>query len=264
MQIPRKAMHPNRRAAPSSGARAAARKAVAARLSPALVLVVVLALALGVDAQWRAGQATHYGPFPDYLPLSEAGYQANDVGVGCSNGQPGGDPHWNAILSKGVYPPLNNSINIGTVWPKTATVAVSEAMYGFANKDKVCWSTLTIRNAANHSQTVQAIVVDFCPANGCLWPADQLANNVDLYGEATWNALGGGLLDGTVNIEIIWPANLNPNAQPMSGWAIFGIVAGVLVALGIVGFVVYRLRWRHRRHRPSHVILPLKVTAPGK
>ncbi|KAI8906407.1 hypothetical protein EDD86DRAFT_210645 [Gorgonomyces haynaldii] len=67
---------------------------------------------------WQAGKATHYGPYPQYPALSEAGYQPLDVGVGCSDGRPGGDPRWNAILKKGTKSnPLMNS----TVWPTTPT-----------------------------------------------------------------------------------------------------------------------------------------------
>jgi hypothetical protein len=35
---------------------------------------------------WQAGKATHYGPYPQYPPANEVGYQPLDVGVGCSNG----------------------------------------------------------------------------------------------------------------------------------------------------------------------------------
>jgi hypothetical protein len=41
-------------------------------------------------SQKRKGTATHYGPW-DLIHYSEAGYQPLDVGVGCSNGEPGGD-----------------------------------------------------------------------------------------------------------------------------------------------------------------------------
>jgi len=56
------------------------------------------------NANWTSGFGTHYGPFPSNPHFSEVGYQPNDVGVGCSDGRPGGDPQWNNILSKGVYP----------------------------------------------------------------------------------------------------------------------------------------------------------------
>jgi len=54
---------------------------------------------------WTSGYGTHYGPFPSSPHFSEVGYQPQDVGVGCSDGRPGGDPRWKNILSKGVYPP---------------------------------------------------------------------------------------------------------------------------------------------------------------
>ncbi|KAI8923675.1 hypothetical protein BC831DRAFT_470135, partial [Entophlyctis helioformis] len=158
--------------------------------------------------EWVRGKATHYGPFPSYPPFSEIGYQANDVGVGCSNGQPGGDPRWNAILAQGTVPnPVMNS----TVWPVVPTVAVSEAAWGFGNKNRICFQTVRIRNARNTSLELTAHVVDFCPAAGCLWKAEERHRNVDLYGETTFRRLGG--VDGVIEIEVVWPAGLVPYAN---------------------------------------------------
>jgi len=53
---------------------------------------------------WTSGYGTHYGPFPSSPHFSEVGYQPQDVGVGCSDGRPGGDPRWKNILSQGVHP----------------------------------------------------------------------------------------------------------------------------------------------------------------
>ncbi len=59
---------------------------------------------------------------------------------------------------------------------------------------------------------MEAVIVDFCPANGCLWNSTERAFNVDIYGQETWKALGGGLLEGKLHVEIAWPAGLVPNA----------------------------------------------------
>ncbi|KAJ1559443.1 hypothetical protein HK405_010614, partial [Cladochytrium tenue] len=75
-------------------------------------------------------------------------------------------------------------------------------MFGGANKATVCFQTIQVRNAANTSAEVTAHIVDFCPTSGCLWSSDALSYNLDIYGEHTWLALGGGLLDGTVSLEI--------------------------------------------------------------
>ena len=159
---------------------------------------------------YQSGHATHYGPFPSNPSASEAGYQPLDVGVGCSDGQPGGDPRWKAILERGTKPnPIMNS----TVWPIQATVAVSEFAWGFKNKDQVCFKPIQIRNKKNPTQTISAIIVDFCPAAGCLWPSEQRPFNVDVYGEDTWFKLGGGKTDAMLDVEIQWPAGLVPNSQ---------------------------------------------------
>jgi hypothetical protein len=151
------------------------------------------------------------GPFPSRPYMSEAGYQSGEIGVGCSSGTPGGDPEWNAILSNGTYPPIANGINDNTVWPITATVAVSERMYGLDNKASVCYSKIPIRSARNTSLSVMASIVDFCPTNGCLWPTQNLSYNVDIYGEKTWVALGGGLDEGRIDIQILWPQGITPS-----------------------------------------------------
>ncbi|KAI9354792.1 hypothetical protein DFJ73DRAFT_759198 [Zopfochytrium polystomum] len=164
-----------------------------------------------VAGTWHAAKGTHYGPFPSNTRVSEQGFLSNDVGVGCSNGQPGGDPRWNAILANGTYPPVDNGINNSTVWPVVPVVAVSQRMYGGPNKNVVCFSTVTIRSASNASAQVTAHVVDFCPTYGCLWTFDMLSYNVDLYGQETWFALGGGVDgDGSLDLEIQWPAGLTP------------------------------------------------------
>lgn len=180
---------------------------------------------------WRSGKATHYGPFPALPNFSEIGYQTNQVGVGCSNGQPGGDPRWNKILEKGVYDTLqikemanlNGSDLDGlklqvldslseTVWPLSFTVAVSERAYGGQNKRNSCYQTVYIRNSKNHSYIVNASIVDFCPLDGCLWKSHELENNLDLYGQALWTALGAGLDDGVLEIDVLWPTNLIANS----------------------------------------------------
>jgi hypothetical protein len=155
---------------------------------------------------FQPGRATHYGPFPDFPSFSEPGYYPNDVGVGCSTGVPGGDPNWNRILEKGVR---TNPLSEKTVWPIVPTVAVSQAAW---NKDQVCWKTIKIRNRKNPSLEVEAVIVDFCPANGCLWNQTERPFNVDIYGQETWKMLGGGLLEGKMDVEIAWPAGLVPNS----------------------------------------------------
>lgn len=155
---------------------------------------------------WVAAHATHYGPDIDYPPANEVGYQPLDVGVGCSNGQPGGDPRWNAVLANGVYEAPGT-----TVWPRMPTVAVSERAWGGRNKQKVCFQNVTIQNAKNASMQLTAVIVDFCPTNGCLWPASELAVNVDLYGSVAWKALGGPVMGGKVAVLVQWPPGLIPN-----------------------------------------------------
>ncbi|KAJ3406141.1 hypothetical protein HDV05_006136, partial [Chytridiales sp. JEL 0842] len=133
---------------------------------------------------------TTTGPFPGRAFKSEPGYMPNDVGVGCSNGQSGGDPRWKAILENGTYPvPSNLAVNARTVWPVTPTVAVSQRMYGATNKDNVCFQKIRVRNKFNTSLEVEAAIVDFCPTKGCLWNVNDLAYNVDIYGEMTWMML---------------------------------------------------------------------------
>ncbi|KAL2914081.1 hypothetical protein HK105_206339 [Polyrhizophydium stewartii] len=201
-----------------------------------LAAAVALAAAASLVAagDWLRGKATHYGPYPSFPGLSEAGYYPNDVGVGCSNGQPGGDPRWKAITAKGLIPnPLDNN----TVWPVVATVAVSETIWGSDNKAKICFQKVQIRNAVNQSLHVEAYVVDFCPTNGCLWPRSELRYNVDIYGQRTFQALGGGLLDGTIDIEVIWPDGIAPNnsAQPRSSHLLHAASAALLILLCHLG-----------------------------
>jgi hypothetical protein len=192
---------------------------------------------------WRSGKATHYGPFPALPHFSEAGYQAQDVGVGCSNGEPGGDPRWNKILNYGIYNStqkrsmayLNGSDqdnlklqvlnNLETsVWPVAFTVAVSERAYGGKNKKIACFQTLKIRNSKNHSFIVEASIVDFCPSNGCLWKSNELANNLDLYGQALWQALGADLNAGVIEIDVLWPPSLIPNSVHHNSYEVLCLI----------------------------------------
>ena len=154
---------------------------------------------------WQSGIATHYGPFPGYPAANEAGYQPNDVGVGCSNGQPGGDPRWLAILAKGTKTnPLLNS----TVWPLVATVAVAQSAWGFSNKEKVCFQPISIRAVGTQSTVLNAYIVDFCPAAGCNWSSSERPFAVDLYGQDSWVTLGGTLNGSKINVEVKWPPGL--------------------------------------------------------
>ncbi|KAJ3011032.1 hypothetical protein HKX48_007060 [Thoreauomyces humboldtii] len=160
---------------------------------------------------WQPGNGTHYGPYPTDLSESENGYQyvPVELGVGCSTGIVGGDPRWNAIIAAGVYPAPNPN----TVYPKTPTVAVSEAAY--PSKSMVCYKTLMIKSADNPSlPAIEATIVDYCPKAGCLWPKSELAHNVDLYGEATWKALGGTDGGGYLNLLIAWPDSVVPWGPP--------------------------------------------------
>jgi hypothetical protein len=125
---------------------------------------------------WLPAKATHYGPFPARPWLSESGYQESEAGVGCSNGQPGGDPRWRAILASqgthnrsevvqmgllsrtspttiGLKPPLTESDMASVittkgldrlVWPRAYTVAVSERAFGGSNKNKICFQTVQV------------------------------------------------------------------------------------------------------------------------
>ena len=158
----------------------------------------------------REGRGTHYGPWPSFPYMSEPGYQPLNVGVGCSTGVPGGDPQFNEILAQGTYPaPAGNPT---TIWPKAHCVAVSEAVWGGARKQSTCWETLKITNKAT-GITITAYIVDFCPTNGCLWKKDELYNNVDIYGEETWKALGADPKNdaiGVLDLEIEWPSSMVP------------------------------------------------------
>lgn len=130
----------------------------------------------GLIPPWLPAKATHYGPFPARPWLSESGYQDSEAGVGCSNGQPGGDPRWRAILASngthnrsevvqmgllsgsgptvtGLSPPSTESEMDSVirdkgldrlVWPRAYTVAVSERAFGGRNKDKICFQTVQV------------------------------------------------------------------------------------------------------------------------
>ncbi|KAJ3111450.1 hypothetical protein HDU96_005683 [Phlyctochytrium bullatum] len=174
-----------------------------------------------VTGVWVEGKSTHYGPFPSRPFMSEVGYLPNDIGVGCSTGVPGGDPRWLSILSHGLYPPLPSNLtqNTRTVYPRIPTVAVSQRMYGGANKEAVCFKRIRIRNKAKPAFEVEAYIVDFCPTNGCLWKEEELARNADIYGEETWKRLGGGLDDGVIAVEIQWPVGVVPKDTKSSAVA---------------------------------------------
>jgi len=177
----------------------------------------------GIDIEkpinWTSGFGTHYGPFPSNPHFSEIGYQPNDVGVGCSDGRPGGDPQWNKILSYGVYPSPNIVNHEKTVWPKVYTVAVSAAVW---NKEDVCWKTIKIRNKKKPDFSIEAYIVDFCPIGHCLWKEKYLARNVDIYGEKAWLALGADLNDSKLDIEIEWPEGAIPHDPISEGFTIIG------------------------------------------
>ena len=153
---------------------------------------------------FQKGHSTHYGPFPSLPEMNEVGYLKNDVGVGCSNGQPGGDPRWLEILKEGV---MVNPLDPTTVWPNKPTVAVSQAAW---SKQAVCFKTMTIRNAKIPAYSIEAVIVDFCPSQGCLWDKRMRHLNADIYGEATWKKLGANLTDGVIEIEIKWPEGIRP------------------------------------------------------
>lgn len=178
--------------------------------------------------------------------MNEAGYQALEVGVGCSLGT--NETQWLDILAHGTQP---NPISPDTVWPIYPTVAVSQRMYKQI-RDKMCWSRIKIRNSQNTSQEVTAAVIDWCPSKGCNWPNEELAFNVDIYGEKTWVALGGPPMGGgKINVEVIWPEGVDPYTQRpestgladalsgLSGGAIAGIVIGVIVLLAILGGAIW-------------------------
>ncbi|KAJ3141671.1 hypothetical protein HDU90_006014 [Geranomyces variabilis] len=171
---------------------------------------LLLACSLSSSAAWTAGKATHYGPYPSAPQFADAGYLPNEQGIGCSTGIPGNDPRWNAIVAAGVYPvppPFTT-----TIYPKQALVAVSKAAYpSKVTANSMCYRTLQLRSRTNSSlPTISAIAVDYCPFALCNWPAKELANNVDIYGEYTWKALGGQDGGGTIDLEILWPADVKP------------------------------------------------------
>lgn len=165
-----------------------------------------------ITGSFQSGIVTRYGPNPLYIHGSEVGYQPNAVGVGCSNGS--NDPNWTKILAKGVY---NVSSFLGmdknTVWPRTPTIAVSQFAW---NRNEICWKTVKIRNALNHSLAIEAVVVDFCPTSGCLWNPSDRAWNADIYGVISFQALGGEPNGGSINVEIAWPAGIKPDTSDSS------------------------------------------------
>ncbi len=65
---------------------------------------------------------------------------------------------------------------------------------------------------------VEAVVVDFCPTNGCLWSNSERHANADLYGIKTFQALGGDEKGGAIDVEIAWPPGFTPyqNAAALS------------------------------------------------
>ncbi|KAJ3053827.1 hypothetical protein HK097_003293 [Rhizophlyctis rosea] len=218
-------------------------------MKTASILLLTIA-SLTCAQKWIPGKSTHYGPFPSDPTASEAGYRANEVGVGCSVGK---TPQWEEILSHGTY---NNTADPGNIWPIIPTVAVSQYIYQ-PIRDKMCFAKIQIRNANNHSATVEASVVDWCPSNGCLWSKEERAFNVDVYGEKTWFALGGQGSRGTLDIEIQWPAGVDPYALSqrsgdtggLSAAAKGGIAAAViiiLIVLGVGGWFGWK-KWKTKR-----------------
>ncbi|KAI8802424.1 hypothetical protein BJ742DRAFT_743719 [Cladochytrium replicatum] len=177
-----------------------------------LCLVLVVAahfITAHAASSFVEGRSTYYGPWLASSALSELGYQPNDIGVGCSNGEPGGDPRWNAILAQGTHTPPSFPQNANTVWPKVPTVAVSQAVYAATPEIRklACWNTVLIRKKGG-SVVLNATIVDFCPTNGCLWPNEERARNLDIYGQHTWEALGGKTNESTMAIEVQWPESL--------------------------------------------------------
>ncbi|KAJ3060606.1 hypothetical protein HDU98_003462, partial [Podochytrium sp. JEL0797] len=102
-----------------------------------------------------------------------------------------------------------------TVWPKVATVAVSQKYwagnYSATYKAPICFQQLWIRNKFNPAQHITAYVVDFCPTSGCTWGADELPYNVDMYGGISWSNLGFTPTNSKMEVEIVWPDWLRPN-----------------------------------------------------
>jgi len=186
------------------------------------------------NTNWTSGYGTHYGPFPSQPHFSEIGYQPNDVGVGCSDGRPGGDPNWNKILEKGVYPSPNLVNHENTVWPVTYTVAVSLAVW---NKEDVCWKTIKIRNKKKPEYVIEAHIVDFCPIGHCQWSDKYLARNVDIYGEKAWFALGADSNDSKLEIEIEWPKGVVPH-DAISGFSKMNISIITLIASLLFTFTI--------------------------
>ncbi|KNC99467.1 uncharacterized protein SPPG_05703 [Spizellomyces punctatus DAOM BR117] len=212
-----------------------------------LTLLVLVLIHSTTAANWRSGHATHYGPYPSVPAQSEFGYLPNDVGVGCSTGEPGGDPRWNDILSKGVY---QNPVYNQTVWPKQATVAVSEAVYAStpADKTRVCFQKVRIKSRVNGVE-LEAFIVDFCPAVGCNWSQEERGNNVDLYGEYTWKALGGEDGGGMLAVDIVWPDGLGLDSGRGSGLAGIVIAAIVVSCLAFLATLGWAIWWHVKRRR---------------
>ncbi|ORY73295.1 hypothetical protein LY90DRAFT_403049, partial [Neocallimastix californiae] len=177
------------------------------------------------------------GPFPSNPHFSEVGYQPNDVGVGCSDGRPGGDPQWKSILSKGVYPSPNIVNHEKTVWPVAYTVAVSAAVW---NKEDICWKSIKIRNKNKPNLVIEAYIVDFCPIGYCLWKDNYLARNVDIYGEKAWLALGADVNESNLDIEIEWPKGVIPHDAIKLSNGNFSISKSLITILApILSVLVY-------------------------
>ncbi|KAJ3188585.1 hypothetical protein HDU85_004299 [Gaertneriomyces sp. JEL0708] len=220
----------------------------------------LLALSRGceADAGWVAGRATHYGPYPSFPAHSEPGYQPDGTGVGCAIAEPGGDPRWNAIIAeKGTY---TNPLNNATVWPKLATVAVSQAAYGSTPEDKahMCFQRIKLRSRINPSlPAIDAAVIDWCPAGKCNWSKEELPFNVDLYGEYTWKALGGQDGGGKIDIEVYWPDGIGPDFaaripdNPVDRFGKTSVGAVVVASIASVSMVVgvAYAAWYKRRQR---------------
>ena len=182
-----------------------------------------------IRGTFQQGKSTTYGPNNVYTPFSEAGYQANSVGVACSTGPH--DPNWAKILAAGTYNTSGMAgVEKGTIWPITATVAVSEYAWRGSKKD-ICWKTVTVRSRVNRSMSLDAIIVDFCPASGCLWDRFERAWNVDIYGVKAFQELGGNPQGGSLDVEISWPVGLSPDTSSTIGLETSDIVSMLIAPI---------------------------------
>ncbi|KAI8849534.1 hypothetical protein BC829DRAFT_416771 [Chytridium lagenaria] len=159
---------------------------------------------------WTTGKATHYGPFPSIPYKSEIGYLPNDVGVGCSNGVPGGDPRLERHSFRRAQPPHCQHLRQHQHYlAESSHCRCISKNVRRDNKAKICFQKLKMRNKNRPEFQVDAYIVDFCPTNGCLWGDEELAKNADIYGEETWLRLGGSIEDATMSVEIQWPAGID-------------------------------------------------------